>query len=314
MRISQYISDFLATQHYSANTERAYRYRLLALSRHEDEVGIPLHNMTPAQLTDAFGRLRGNPYIMQSVIKLVGQYFDWLESEGVDSSIGKASLKEIDHKKVGEDRTRLFFYSAQQLLSKINADTKSVASITGRLPTDFRMPVAVLLLSWVGLKIPDIVNVRKTNIHKDNTITMHGGRFPVDPQIIEHLLECASAAGHTWLNGYAVCLSEYRDSQYLIRTSERRKVSEQYARWLVSDFNRKLPTSSDPYKIDRIYWSGIFARAYQRELEMGGFPKEQSPDQKMEFYGKLFKEEYTTTTQVRLRLNEYEIYTSILRE
>lgn len=313
MRISQCISEFLAAQHYSPNTERAYRYRMLALSRHEDEVGISVHKMTPDQLSDAFRRLNGDPRLMKSVFKLVGKYFDWLESEGVDSLIGKASLKKIDPKNVGEDRTRLFFYSAQQLLSKISADTKFASSITGRLPTDFRMPVAVLLLSWVGLKVPDIVNVKKTNIHKDNTITMHGGRYPVHPQIIERLLECASAAGHTWLNGYAVCLAEYRDSQYLIRTSERRKVSEQYARWMVSDFNTKLHTSSEPYKIDRVYWSGIFARAYQRECEMGGFPKEQSPNQKMEFYGKLFKEDYANTTQVRIRLNEYELYTSILR-
>ena len=314
MRISQCISRFISAQHYRSNTERAYRYRMLALSRHEDEVDISLHKMTPEQLSNAFRRLNGTSRLMQSVFKLVERYFDWLESSGEDASIGKASLKEIDPKKVGEDRTRLFFYSAQQLFSKIHADTEFAAASTGRLPTDFRMPVSVLLLAWLGLKVSEIVNVKKTHIRKtNNTVILRGEKIAADPRIVDYLSECATAVGHTWLNGYTVCLSPYRDSQYLIRTSERRKASEQYARWVVSDFNSKLHTMSEPYKIDRVYWSGIFARAYQKELEMGGFPKEQSPDQKMEFYGKLFEEEYANTAQVRLRLNEYQLYTSILR-
>lgn len=64
--MGQYISEFLAAQHYRFNTERAYRYRMLALSRHEDEVDISLHKMTPDQLTDAFRRLSGNPRLIQA--------------------------------------------------------------------------------------------------------------------------------------------------------------------------------------------------------------------------------------------------------
>jgi hypothetical protein len=269
--------------------------------------------MTPEQVGEALRHIKGNHRMMKSVLSLVERYFNWLEEDGIDVSVGRASLARIDVNAITEDRTRLFFYSTQQIISKLDADAEYAAKISGRLKTDFRMPVAVLLLSWVGFKVPEIANVKKSNIHKDNTITMHGEMVSIDPEITERLTECATAVGYTWRNGYTVCLSAYRESQYLIRTSERRKASEQYIRWVVSDFNSKLPTSSDPYKIDRIYWSGIFARAYQRELEMGGFPKEQSPEQKMEFYGKLFREEYTNTTQVRLRLNEYEIYTSILR-
>lgn len=314
MRLIQCINAFLKAQSYSANTVQTYRNRLLALSRYEDDVNTPLHEMTPEQIREALRHIKGNHRMMKSVLSLVERYFNWLEEEGIDVSVGRASLARIDVNAITEDRTRLFFYSTQQIISKLDADAEYAAKISGRLKTDFRMPVAVLLLSWVGFKVPEIANVKKSNIHKDNTITMHGEMVSIDPEITERLMECATAVGYTWRNGYTVCLSAYRESQYLIRTSERRKASEQYIRWIVSDFNSQLHEKSEPYKIDKVYWSGVFARAYQKEIELGGFPKDQDLLEKLLFFGKLFNEDYIDASQVRLRLKEYELYTSILRD
>lgn len=313
MRLSQHLDEYLEYKGYGRTTERLYRFRLIFFSKEEDRLNLPIYKWSSKQLYDAISGLSANPVIVKSAPSMILSYLDWLESLDVNVLDAKASLANIDISDLLED-TRQYFFSDRQILAKLKVDTKYVSKKNKRQPSDYRMVAAIMLLSWYGLRMSEIVKYKKSGIKHDiQSIVVRGKRVTIHPDASDMLQECVDAEWYTQLNGYTVCHYKYRETLYLLRTAERKSMSVGTAQSIMSSFNSELPAQSVTYKIEKVYWSGVFSRAYQHETSFG-FPDLDTPSEKMEFFGNLFSEMYKNTRQVNSRLREYKTYTSVLRK
>jgi hypothetical protein len=315
MFLRESLTEFLSAQCYADNTEMQYRRRLLALSRYEDEVHKPVYLFASSEMHEAFRHTTNNPMIAKSLKRLLESYFIWLKNIGIDSSVGNTSLKSLDHEVLKHQRSKEYFHGLPQLLAKIELDVSYAARIGRKKPSDHRMISSTFILLWLGLRIPEIVKIKKEDITKEeNAVYYNDMRYEVHPRAYSILIECVNAKSYTQANCQTTSTFYYTDSEYLIRTAKSETMTENTLRVVISNFNESLPPKSSPYRADKIYWSGVFFRAYQKEIERGGFADIVNPDARMRYFGDLFKEKYTSTEQVRRRFLEYQEYSSVFRK
>ena len=310
---SQLIDKFLASQIYSPNTEKQYRYRLLALSRYADEVSTPIHQFSIQQMESAFKHISSNSMIWGSLKKLVESYFTWLSRQGVDTRAGMKSLSEIDIANLASTGTNGYFYNSQELLAKIKSDREYVSKNERIEQEDYRMVSCALLLSWYGLNTDEIIKFKKSDISASNTaILVKESWIKIPIGVFDMLYECATAIGINKNNGYTTVFHRYEDSEFLFRTTVSKRMSLGRLSIILSVFNKKLPNHSEPYNLHKVYYSGVFARAFLKEYEKGGEPKLLTMSDKQIYYEDLFDEKLPEGTLYK-RIREYKAYKSRIK-
>jgi len=317
MQLRDAISAFLESANYSDNTKTLYRNRLLRLSKWEDKIQKPIYEFSADEMQRALNDATTSPQVWTYNRNTLFKYFDWLSTQGIDVSNGSKSLSLASCEELKEDLTKGYIYSAHQLVARINGDIDYIVKNEDQHYSTYRMVVCAIILLWLGFKLKEIVKVKKLDISspydKPNTIMKDGKRIEVDSILMGYLIECVNAEFFLRKSGAGRGKMTYVPSGYLLRTCVSDRIDVSSLTSMITLFNAHLPKMSAPYHTEKIYWSGIFLEAYNKEVTEG-FPRYfEGRDDRIRFYRELFKDDKMSENTIKHRIKEYELYTSVLR-
>ncbi|MBC8531940.1 hypothetical protein [Gehongia tenuis] len=159
----------------------------------------------------------------------------------------------------------------------------------------------LVALAWFGVKREEVTEIRKSDVSDDrNEIYLPiSKRILVLPaELIARIRLYRDADTVERPGNGGVMTVHYKDSPYLFRTFKSPKVTEVLG--LIKNLNRS-PGPGKRFSYNRIYWSGIFCRAYAYEQTNGRL---QAGDRALA--EELFGEHYNHPTAYHARFNEYQ--------
>lgn len=240
---------------------------------------------------------------IKSIIKL---YLEWCRDNGLIDGKNIRELEDItydipSHQKMYD---RYYFRNLSELVATVNQYKSKYINT----PIELRFHIAevAVLLAWSGVRLKDLLDINKGDIdEKNRTIFISNTKkliyVPKDEtlDIIQVLVD--------YINS-----TEYVESDRLIRTTGKLKMTSGYVSALMSRyFGDNDLNGADNDKVvnyNKVYWSGLFSRAREDEIENGEFD---SMD--VERLGRLFQEDYTDNPySTSKRLLEYHNYLSYM--
>ena len=178
----------------------------------------------------------------------------------------------------------------------------------------FDTQVVALYLAWCGVSADEAVQILKEDVH-DDYIQVGSRKVRPNKTIIERILEYRDAEGYrSWAS--CIIFLKYKSSPFLLRTKSDSQMDSKTLRSRIRAFNqiKKEPEAADQLmnlpssescllRYDRVYWSGIFHRAYLYELANGEIVRSN-----IDLLSELFNESYSNFKSAYSRFQEYTRY------
>lgn len=188
-------------------------------------------------------------------------------------------------------------------------------SMDADLEDAFDIQKACMWLAWAGVTIEDACNLLKEDIlDEENTIQLPNLKKIQAPlELIQFLREFKQSGYYSCRTSRGTIKSyPYKKSSYLLRTNKSAQLQSSHIRVLLSNFNTKCYVDSNKFTYFNIYNSGIFYRAYEKELEYGEFPQLKDrtalPLNISNFYKTIFNRNIVNKNQIRTLLLEYNAW------
>lgn len=167
----------------------------------------------------------------------------------------------------------------------------------------FSTQIAAIYMAWCGVKLEDALLVKKSDV-KDNCVYVKGKPIFPNSTILAFLQEYRY---ETEYNSQArtIVTFKYVPSQWLFRSTKSAHIdSEKTMRIFIRNLGKYGTDDGNGsiFNYDKIYWSGIYSRAYDYECKHGII---ELGDVKT--INKVFQED-TTTQLANKRLRSYRRY------
>ena len=228
----------------------------------------------------------------------INNYLDWLLQRGIISSDCIAQMKDIYFEDIESVKIfgDLFFPDFDALQNSLNENVRNAYK-----PDDtvFAMQISLIYMAWCGVDMEVALKVKKEDVNDDFFIA-GGEEFRPNYTIMQYLKEYRDAVEYISQGKYQLTL-KYVPSDYLFRSVRSETIDMKHAIIALNRFGKSGSNGGNPYKYDKIYWSGTFHRAYLYELANGEI---QNDD--IETMNRLFHGESQDGWYIRRRLREYK--------
>lgn len=240
----------------------------------------------------------------RNIHAIISVYFQWLKNTGrADPDMDVFSSFDFQDLNLEGAFDQKYYKDFQSMQDRIN-DTL-IAS--GRIDEDiFATQIAMIYLAWSGVKIEDAIQIKKTDVYEDH-IVVNGSIIYPNNAIMHFLNEYRDAVGYTSQARHVIYL-KYAQSEYLIRTVRRDQLTPKNASFLLAAFSKSFvgldaKNFDTAFSYAKIYWSGVFHRAYLYECVNGTIQKND-----VETINRVFGMNYKDATKANMCLKDYLVY------
>lgn len=228
----------------------------------------------------------------------IGAYIKWLIQRDLLPPNSINGLTSIKYSEMRPDRIfdTKYFESFASLQNAINTTLAIAMKVDNRV---YALQISALYLAWCGLTIEETLAMKKADVLEDCIIVGDRRIYP-EPKIMEYLFAYREATQYT-TQGKGEITRRYPYSEYLFRTAQSYHVTDPKT---MRVFIRTFGVSGGEeniYNYDKVYWSGIFKRAYDHECSHGKLTAGN-----IDALEALFREKYPTHSAAYKRLTEYQ--------
>lgn len=239
-----------------------------------------------------------NVNMFYSTKSRISAYLKWLVGQGLIDQSYVDNLRGVKYAEVSPDRIYdlKYFPSFESLQDAIKNTLFAAERIDDAV---YALHISALYLAWCGLSIEEALALKKSDVKEDHIIVGDRALYPSNI-IMNHLVEYRDAVSYEQ-QGKGVIVRKYMYSDYLFRTSSAPHVaSPKNLRIFLRVFG-KSGGEENIYNYDKVYWSGLFRRAYEYECENGMLYASN-----IELLEQLFQEKYANVSAAFKRLSEYQ--------
>lgn len=212
-----------------------------------------------------------------SVLKsFVTDYLQWAEARGRKTPLG--ILKEIGYEDT--DLTAVYKQSYFPTFQNLKDEMQMMLDLAGTEDSSVYQSVKMMVyLSWFGVENPEICGIRKQDVSDERDeiyLPSRGEVLALPESVMPEVREYRDAEGYYRpFHSADLTFFRYKDSSFLLRSYRKEALSYIDVVNALKNFSR---LNDDPngkkFQYHKIYWSGIFSRAYAYELSNGELPKE----------------------------------------
>jgi hypothetical protein len=294
---SQYIQS--GNENFSEQSVSVYDAFWKRLEKAERSIGKSLEDgYTTEEYAILIGKMNvSNLNAFATYKSRVNRYIKWLNERGLIDQPYLDNLKNVTYDMIPSNHvydTRYFkdFSSLQQSIS----DTIWVAErIDDRI---FSTQITAIYLAWCGFSAEEAVAMKKAEV-LDDCIEFQGRRYFPNKTIMDYIKEYRDSTSYE-SQGRGVITLKYVYSDFLLRTCRADRVDTKTLRILIRNFGKSGGEEINLFAYDKVYWSGIFNRAYTYELENGEI---QSGD--IETIERVFHQTYPSVSVANKKLRDY---------
>jgi hypothetical protein len=195
----------------------------------------------------------------------VVKFINWLvehDQLGVDTL---ETLNQIRYEDISfDDRYSREYFKSFDALREAVEDTILMAECAD--DTRFDTVVAAMYLSWFGIKPEDACNIEKDGLTAAG-VMVNGKTVFIPDSVLDFLKEYSEAEGFQQ-QARGLITHKYVPSKYLLRTSKADHLDVKTLRTMITRFSQ-ICDGGIKFQLDKIYWSGIYSRAYAYECTNG---------------------------------------------
>lgn len=303
---SQFIQSHNESSNNSENSIKAFNSFWSRIARCERELGKRLEDgYSKEDYIKLIAKLHvSSSRVLSPVKSRIGQYLKWLNERGAlekDAldTFYSITYSDIDPGDIFENKYYKDFGSLKDEIDHIlHAAAKTDESV-------FATQISALYMAWCGLTIEETLNLKKSDVGEDS---IRVGDKVINPTgvIMDYIKEYRDADGYL-SQARGLIKLKYASTQWLFRTVRAAHIDVRTMRILINKFSTSAAGAQEsdlalsPLSYYKVYWSGIFSRAYVYECING--PIKSGDKDKIEL---VFNEKYSTITLANARLNEYQ--------
>lgn len=231
----------------------------------------------------------------------ISSYLKWLNNAGLLEQVYIDNLSTIDYSSLRHDSTYSlkYFKDFKSLQDAIESTLWAADKIDDGV---YAMQISAIYLAWCGLQLEEALAIKKSDIYDDHIVARDKEIYP-NSTIMGYIKDYRDAEGFTTKNR-GIVMRKYVPSEWLFRTIKSDRIgSPKSARIYIADFGKSSGEDVNIFNYDKIYWSGVFNRAYQYEIANGEI---RSGD--VATMEKLFNEKYPSGSAANERLREYQSF------
>lgn len=271
------------------------------LHRHEQKNGKTIED---GYTKEEFIRLitdlnAGNTQGFTRYKSLIKKYLEYLVENGAlpqDNIDVLVSIKyeDIDASELYDQK---YFKNFQDLQDSITQTLRAAQKVDDDI---FATQISAIYMAWCGVHLEDALDVMKSDVMDDHFIA-GGCTFYPNPTIMEYLKDYRDSVQYESAARSIITL-KYVQSSYLFRTVRSAHVDDpKVMRIFIRNFGKSDPDQDmNLYHYDKVYWSGVYHRAYLYESENGTIAQGD-----IETISKVFNEKYDSISIANKRLQSY---------
>lgn len=239
-----------------------------------------------------------SPHVLLPTKSRIGQYLKFLNSQGVldeqyVKNLYSVSYDDIKIEAVYESK---YFKDFGALQDAIESTLWAAEKVDDAV---YAMQISAIYLAWCGLSIEEALQLKKSDVYDDY---IKSGEKIITPisTIMEYIKEYRDATEYQ-SQGRGIITLKYVPSQWLFRSTRTDHIDcTKKMRIIIRVFGK---SSGEPniFNYDKVYWSGVFNRAYIYECSHGSI----KPGD-IETIQTLFSEKYASVSYANKRLYEYQ--------
>ena len=239
-----------------------------------------------------------NVNVMRTYKSRIKSYLEWLCKNGVIGEERILVLKQInygaiDNARVLDDR---YFPTLSALQEYIDDCVDSAQRLDDNV---FAMQISALYLVWYGVSIDELMRIKKSDVHQDRIDVGNRVIIPA-PSVMDYIIDYRFSNGYSSQANQIIFL-KYAPSGLLFRTAKSPCITSTTAlHTAIRTLAKYGEKSARSLTYEKVYWSGIFNRAYQYELSNGPIPQNN-----VEIKEQIFNESYESDSIANRRLAEY---------
>lgn len=300
---SKYIASLTGNNDLSENSIQAYGALWNRIARAESEIEKTLEEGYTREEYMQLFRLLGitSVFVLAYNKTLIGKYLKYLCSLNVLDQGYVDSMYSIVFEEIEPDRAlEAKFFKDFASLQKAIEDTLQAASRVDE--NVFATQIAAIYLAWCGVKIDDLVGIKKTDVH-DDFITVNGEEIRPLPIIMDYIKTYRDATAYE-SQARGIITLKYVPSEYLFRTTKAESISPKSLRIYIRNFGKSSEKSTDNiFNYDKVYLSGVYNRVYEYESINGALTSGEK--EKIE---NVFGEVYQSKSIANKKLRDYQNY------
>lgn len=233
----------------------------------ESEIGKTLENgFSREDYIALFGKFSSGVVMSFMVYKAsVVKYINWLVKHNQLDDNALETLNQIRFEDISfDDRYSREYFKDFNALREAVEDTILIAECAD--DTRFDTIVASIYLSWFGIKPEDACNIEKNDL-TESGVKVNGKEVVIPDSVLDFFKEYAKAEGFQQ-QARGLITHKYIPSIYLLRTSKADHLDVKTLRTMIARFTN-ICDGGIKFQLDKIYWSGIYNRAYAYECVNG---------------------------------------------
>lgn len=201
---------------------------------------------------------------------LLLQYLQWLKNQGYAVQKVRELLSAITYGDISPDNEfgRYYFGSFSQLILFLRAHIDRAAEEKGKDKAEFLTAAVLSILAWHGLTAVEACALQKSDVSGKNEtmlLKLPSRTVELEPEAAGWVKEFLLAKGFERLKGGTWEMVTYREGSALLRTTKADSMTPKSISNMLTRFNACLPDAEKIFLYARIYTSGKFFRAYQKE-------------------------------------------------
>lgn len=236
-------------------------------------------------------------HVLMPTKSRIGQYLKWLSEQGAldreyAETLYSVTYDDIKPEVVYESK---YFKDFGSLQNAIESTLWAAEKVDDDV---YAMQISVIYLAWCGLTIEEALQIKKSDVGEDSIAVGEKVISPIGT-IMKYIQDYRDATEYQ-SQGRSIITLKYIPSEWLFRSSRTDHVdSPKRMRIYIRMFGQ---SSGEPniFNYDKVYWSGVFNRAYIYECSHG--PVKPGDIEKIEM---LFGEKYASVSYANKRLYEY---------
>ena len=300
----QYIEEYVQDERFTEQTIVTNINFWKRVEKTENVIGKHLEDgYAREEYISLFNKLKlTTPQSMTPRKTTIRNYIQWLCEQGVLDEEPLKALDSVTYHDINADDyyENGFFKDFGDLKDKIESALIATEVIDDRR---YGTEVTAILLAWCGITAEEAITIRKEDVHEDYISTKNGELRPVS-YIMSFLNDYKDQTDYQVMLPQGVATYKYVWSDFLLRTSRQDRIrSGRNLRILLNNFSKQAEAQSNPFSYNKIYWSGVYHRAYLYECANGPI----KPGN-VETIQKIFGETYSYVQDANKRLYAYQRY------
>lgn len=300
----EYIEQYVRDERFTEKTIVTKINFWKRIEKAEKEIGKSLEEgYTKKDYINLFSKLKlATPHSLNPRKTTIRHYVEWLQTQGVLgddplSALDSVSYRDLD---IGEYYDEGYFKDFGSLHDQIESALIATEVVDDRR---YGTEITAIYLAWCGVTAEEAIDIKKEDVHEDY-ISVSGRIVRPIPAIMSYINEYKEETEYNVMLPQGIGTYKYVWSEYLLRSTRRDHIQvAKHLRALLLMFSNKAGASKTLFPYNKIYWSGIYHRAYLYECANGPL----KPGD-MKALGDIFGEKYTYVQDANKRLYAYQQY------